>query len=543
MNNLVARELLNRLEKVRDVLDEINTPNLSSIKEIIKSMHFADITSEQQILDNKGDVIYKKFVHGKHERVGNINLSYTIKAKKTGLAYGRIQEEIDKKTDEKKITFKYVHLSNYARFISDLIAEKVIYSKELKCFLIVEGMKFTKLDEVKFILTYPIDKKLRINDFLEVLAELFEKYSPFEHGYSIKPYTFAGIDWIYDCKKLLLDVRPTDSNNLYFDYFEVKNSEFNFEMASDFINMIANDDGSFNNLSLMHAYVMYRKLDLAPAEQMFFMKDFGRTGKGLFLKTFYKIFKVNPINFDLLVNSTGYGKESEWMNFYGAEVAHANETGEIDNKGMVALRKIATGEVLTGRSIGGDNFKFKNRSVLILDTNEQIQTNEITANKSRIVNVALKDRPKGETTEQRYKVFEPYWEFVAPNDEAVESASLSFLILSLENLKALGGKFNFEKVTLKNFFSADELTETQKLLLQMIHANGFIFAGDEILQKAIESDYGNLRFKKAKDDIKAIGVKLNEPKWIEGQNMKVNVVGDEELFKSALALLEEIPNP
>ncbi len=77
----------------------------------------------------------------------------------------------------------------------------------------------------------------------------------------------------------------------------------------------------------------------------------------------------------------------------------------------------------------------------------------------------------------------------------------------------------------------------------MIHANGFIFAGDEILQKAIESDYGNLRFKKAKDDIKAIGVKLNEPKWIEGQNMKVNVIGDEELFKSALALLEEIPNP
>lgn len=206
MNILVARELLNRLEKIRDVLDEINTPNLSSIKEIIKSMHFADITSEQQILDNKGDVIYKKFVHGKHERVGNINLSYTIKAKKTGLAYGRIQEEIDKKTDEKKITFKYVHLSNYARFLSDLIAEKVIYSKELKCFLIVEGMKFTKLDEVKFILTYPIDKKLRINDFLEVLAELFEKYSPFEHGYSIKPYTFAGIDWIYDCKNLLLDV-------------------------------------------------------------------------------------------------------------------------------------------------------------------------------------------------------------------------------------------------------------------------------------------------------------------------------------------------
>src|SRR5699024_1579312 len=223
----------------------------------------------------------------------------------------------------------------------------------------------------------------------------------------------------------------------------------------------------------------------------------------------------------------------------GAEVAHANETGEIDDKGMVALRKIATGEVLTGRSIGGDNFKFKNKSVLILDTNEQIQTNEITANKSRIVNIALKDRPKGETTEQRYKVFEPYWKFIAPNDEAVESASLSFLILSLENLKALDGKFNFEKVTLKNFFSADELTETQKLLLQMIHANGFIFAGDEILQKAIESDYGNLRFKKAKDDIKAIGVKLNEPKKIEGQNIKVDVIGDESLFKESLKLLEE----
>ena len=59
------------------------------------------------------------------------------------------------------------------------------------------------------------------------------------------------------------------------------------------------------------------------------------------------------------------------------DIAHANETGEI-NKGMMRiLRKIATGENISGRGIQRNNVKFKNNAVLILDTNESVDTGKL----------------------------------------------------------------------------------------------------------------------------------------------------------------------
>ena len=45
---------------------------------------------------------------------------------------------------------------------------------------------------------------------------------------------------------------------------------------------------------------------------------------------------------------------------------------------MRILRKIATGENISGRGIQRNNVKFKNNAVLILDTNESVDTGEIT---------------------------------------------------------------------------------------------------------------------------------------------------------------------
>ena len=73
---------------------------------------------------------------------------------------------------------------------------------------------------------------------------------------------------------------------------------------------------------------MMRKTGLVPAEKWFLMKDFGRSGKGLFMKTFYQLLKVNKVNFDSLA-SGGFEALNEWLNFYGADIAHANETGRI----------------------------------------------------------------------------------------------------------------------------------------------------------------------------------------------------------------------
>ena len=96
---------------------------------------------------------------------------------------------------------------------------------------------------------------------------------------------------------------------------------------------------------------------------------------------------------------------------------------------------------------------------------------------------------------------------------------------------------NFATYTFSNIRDACEFTETQEIMLRTIKQQGFILAGDEALQNAIAKDYGNLRTKEAKNDIKNIGVKLNHAKRIKGAFFKVNVVKDKKLFNRMYELL------
>lgn len=113
------------------------------------------------------------------------------------------------------------------------------------------------------------------------------------------------------------------------------------------------------------------------------------------------------------------------------------------------------------------------------------------------------------------------------------------MIASLEYLKETGREFKFSDVTLKNYFSEDELTETQVNMLKVLAKQSFLFAGDETLQKMIEQDYKSLRYKQARDDMKKIGISINNQKWIDGVNTKVHKVENPELFNMALKLISE----
>lgn len=519
-------------------MDRVATPYLSQIKEIVKRVQFADIINDQQVLDNKGDAFYKIYEMDDGDKFNNLTLSYTILPKHTGLVYG-LFKEIPDSNGNKKITFEYGKFNNYARFLVDITAGKVIYSKELKRFVIVQKNAFKTIDETVFSFVYPVEKKQQIPDFLSVLEEIYGKHIKVKtHDYIIQPSSFSGEDWVYDCKKLELDQRMPKENELFFASYDVTYDQFNFEMAHNFLNLIADDENSLNNVSLLHAYVLLRKLKLVPPEHFFILKDFGRTGKGLLMSTFDNVFKLNKVDFDKLM-AGGFEASNEWLNFYGADVAHANETDEITAKEMRILRMIATGETKTGREIGKDAIRFKIQSVLALDTNESVDISSITANKSRTVKIAFKDRPKGETDGERHAIFKPYWDFIQPKGEQSLAANLSFLIYSLDYLKLQGGKFNFGSVALKNYRSAEELTETQRLLVVVIHRDGFILASDPTLTQAVTDDYGSFRYQKAKDDAKKIGVKLNRPKKIEGQVFKVHVIEEETVFSQVVNLLKE----
>lgn len=520
-------------------LDNVDTPNLSRIKEISKRIYFAAITTEKQIFNNKGSVYHQTKDEFAGDYINNLTLDYTIKPREIGAVYGTISVKttVENGEEKKEAHFKPSKTNSYAKFIIDLITEKVIYSKELDSFIKLKNNQYEIIDNTNFSLEYPVDNKYHINDFLDVMLEVYKEYFINNYQYNIYPYAIAGNDWIYNCKELEFVDKKITSNDYYIIKYDVDKKNINTNLAQQFFDLVSDNERSKNNLMLVHVYTMYRKMKLIQAEKWFLIKDFGRSGKGLFMETFEKLLNVNKVNFDSLLSS-GFEAANEWLNFYGADIAHANETGEI-NKGMMRiLRKIATGENISGRGIQRNNVKFKNNAVLILDTNESVDTGEITANRTRTVKIAFKDRPENETDEERYKVFKPFWDFVKPNGKNSVNAAVSFLILSLEYLKQIGREFKFNNVTLKFYYNEDELTDTQILMLKVLAKQDFIFSGDEILQKTIEEDYKSLRYKKAKEDMKKIGVAINKQEWIEGQNTKVHKVKNQELFNMALALIE-----
>lgn len=532
--------LYNKHFEFHSQLDYVNTINLSRIKEVSKRINFASISSDKQVFNNKGN-LYHREKSDIGDYINNLTLDYIIKAKSLGVVYGTIftkTTENDSGEDEKKSTFKSDTFNNYARFIADLISDLVIYSDELDCFIIVKDNTYEVIDETNFALNYPVDNKHQINDFLEVMLEVYRERLNVKHRYNILPYTIAGNDWIYDCRNLEYSKKTLSSNELYIKKYDVNAKDIDTDKAREFYDLVTENDKSKNNLMLMHAYTMYRKMNLIQAEKWFLMKDFGRSGKGLLMTTFDALLQVNKVNFDSLITG-GFEAANEWMNFYGADIAHANETGEVTKVMMRILRKIATGEIISGRGIGRNAFTFKNNAVLILDTNENVDTGEITANTTRTVKISLKDRPLNETDEERYQIFKPYWDFVQPHGKQSASASISFLIASLEYLKEIGREFKFNDVTLKNYFSDDELTETQVVMLKVLSEQGFVFAGDETIQKLIEQDYKSLRYKQAKDDMKNIGISINLQKKIDGVNTKVHKIGNPELFNMALELINK----
>ncbi|WP_204172117.1 phage resistance protein [Staphylococcus sp. GDY8P72P] len=521
-------------------LDYINTTSLSRIKEISKRINFASISSDKQVFNNKGN-LYHREKNDIGDYINNLTLDYIIIPKEIGVIYGIVNTKItenDNGEEEKKASFAAGSFNNYARFIADLISNKVIYSDELDAFLIVKSNTYEVIDDTNFALNYPVDNKHQINDFLEVMLEMYREHLNVEHGYNILPYTIAGNNWIYDCRNLEFKKKTLNSDELYAKKYDVNASAIDTDIPEKFYDLVTESDKSKNNLMLVHAYTMYRKMNIIQAEKWFLMKDFGRSGKGLFMTTFDALLQVNKVNFDALL-SRGFESQNEWMNFYGADIAHANETGEITESMMRILRKIATGEVISGRGIGRNAFTFKNNAVLILDTNESVDTGEITANTTRTIKISLKDRPLNETDEERYQIFKPYWDFVQPNGKKSVAAAVSFLIASLEYLKETGREFKFSDVTLKNYFSEDELTETQVNMIKVLAKQSFLFAGDETLQKMIEQDYKSLRYKQARDDMKKIGISINNQKWIDGVNTKVHKVENPELFNMALELISE----
>ena len=129
--------LYNKHHEFHSKLDYVETPNLSRIKEISKRIYFAIISTDKQIFNNKGNVFHKTKDEFAGDYISNLTLDYTIKPKEIGAVYGTISVKttMENGEEDKQAHFKSSPFNNYAKFIVDLISEKVIYSTELDRFI------------------------------------------------------------------------------------------------------------------------------------------------------------------------------------------------------------------------------------------------------------------------------------------------------------------------------------------------------------------------------------------------------------------------
>lgn len=526
-----ARQLNARKKEIVQKINEIETPALAKIKRVLNFMNFGYIQDQEQLDLNQAKVILNS---GKAETTQyGYDVAYYIRNKRTALVYASFTPKY-KDGEISGYKVNYQNENNYAYFISDLLDEKIVFSKEFDHFIKINRSEktFEVIDEAFFKYHYPVHaKQATIKNFLTVFEELYRVHIKREHSYIVRPYAFYTNDFIYDVEKSLKDERKPKEKELFFAYYDVSNNDLNMQLVHEFKSMIVSSDETLHNLKLMHAYIMRRKVGLEPAEKFFIFKDKGRTGKGLFVKTFNTLFKVNKLNLPTLTSSSIFERNNEHTKAYGCEVVHINEATKITSSDMNVLRPIATNEWLAARNIGGDSFVFKPFCTMIIDTNGEVEVDSMKANVSRMVNLALRDRPETESESDRHKAFKKYWDYIAPDGESVPLASaVSFLMDSLEYFKEQGNKFTFEVVEfnreIKNE-AFDYIYFTLKKMQKDWHdKTPFILASDPRAKELLERCYGKSKdeIERKKHDFESHGIELNKLRKIDGKPTRVHCI-------------------
>lgn len=540
IKNPIVKDYYNRHKIFHKALNQLSDyAELARIKEVSKRIKFASI-NETQIDDNVGNIYYElDGFDSWGEDIKNIVLEYIIVPNEVGTSSGIIKNKTNENGEDVSI-YESSESSHYRRFIIDILTQRILYSEEMETFIRVEGISYKIIDETTFQIEYPINKKEYIPNFYDSMIEIFRDHIDLKHNYNIHPYTIVGKDWYYNCKNSDMNEFKHTGNDLFVIHYDVPYDALNFEKPNKFLNYVADGAGSLHNVKLLHAYAMLGRLGLQHREKFVAAKDFGRTGKGLFSKTFEPLHTVKKVSMDALLGGS-FDQSNEWVNFKGANVAMANEVGDITPSKMRILRKIATGETVSGRSIGRDAIEIKLDSFLWLDTNESFDTGEMKANVTRTIKVSFKDRPKDETEQERMVAFKEHWDFIAPDGKTPSlEASVSMLLCSLLYFESVGSKFDFDgDIQLREYYSADDLSDTQELVLRHLATSDFLFSSDPILKDLIIEDYNKANTKTCSEAFRKIGVGKPHSKKIDGQVCKVRTIENEKKFNMAYKLLIE----
>ena len=411
--------------------------------------------------------------------------------------------------------------------------------------IFARNTQFHVLSELELVKRYKLGKG---NDFSssEVIAIINFIHSHFliDPPKFIKSFIVAGSDFQIDFENKEVTYETIKENETYFKYFDCKleNVENLIPKYQEFLNSVIYDEDSLHNARLQPVYTMLVAMRLMSKTRFFISKSGVRTGKGLRHNILSSIFETKNVSLDSLLGMTS---DLGWASYDGGEMLLVTEAGAITQKMERHLKVLATESTHTARAIGKNYADISLTGVLTIDSNENILLSEDM--KSRLVNIAFKDRPKGETDEQRVMFFQQYWENFTKSNTALSgrvalpSAGLAALLDSFEYWKENNYQFDFRHVEMNNLRSIEDFDEVQLLILETIRQTGenyVVKTHNDVLKNLLKVTYsGTGKTQRREQALSLIG--MEEGHIFKEQTLHAIKMTNTERFNKAMSLYKQ----
>lgn len=498
-----------RLKAVQSLPWEAFTGSIDSAK-IPKALNLVQILHEDRFL-----YPFIQVQSGEKKRIKFPTLFLNNGLLSLSVFYGGVNVKPTKTEDGEEtneIREKEILLPRYITAILDYLHGSIAFHED-NLYLITDK-QFILLSELALSKRYKLVGKgnlFNAGELIQIL-EFIQAHLKLEPMKKIKNAVIACNDFQMDIhNRVIIKDRPPQDNECYFkvipcDYENVLELSVKILNYHDYV---TDDGGSFHNAMLQPIYTMLVISHEINKSKFFISKSGVRTGKGLRQDVISSIFDTKTVLLDNL-GSNGFESLNAWSQLDGAEFLKATESGEISGKAMErALKIIATETEHQARLTGGNSGNINLVGVLSIDSNELVLLS--TDMNSRAVNIAFKDRPKGES----YKAFDEYWQAFtvqtanSTKREATITAGAAALLASFKYWESQGFQLEFKQVEMNNFTADNaDFDDAQAYFLEEATkgVKEFIKTGNDELQKLLTETYRGQRKGTRKKKLEEIGL-------------------------------------
>jgi hypothetical protein len=407
------------------------------------------------------------------------------------------------------------------------------------------NLQYHTLSEHKMTQKYkmPKGRDFSPQEVLEII-QFIDSHLHIDPVKTLQEFTIAGTDFQIDLENKTVIPDPPQETASYFKVFDCSYEDVKtlVPLYQEFLHSVIHDDDSLHNARLQPIYTMMVAMRLESKSKFFVSKSGVRTGKGLRHKVLSSIFETKHVSLDAL---SGMTSDLGWASYDGGEMLLVTEAGAITQSMERHLKVLATESTHTARAIGKDYADINLTGVLTIDSNENILLSEDM--NSRIVNIAFKDRPKGETDGQREKLFQKYWEnFTQPNTvssgrDALPISGLAALLDSFEYWEENDYQFDFKHVEMNNLQSISDLDDVQLLVLETLRQTGgdyVVITHNDGLKNLLKATYsGTGKSQRREQALSLIGMK--DEHIFKGQTLNAIKITNTERFNKAMSLYKQ----